>query len=109
MARRSRSPRLSDLGERLCGVATECSKCGQRLLLQKPDRDVCARCELGRGGDYGAVVIETRKARPLVAPEPCTGCGRSTVDGEDTRLPLADGWCLSCRLDGVHLGAAGVA
>jgi hypothetical protein len=53
--------------------------------------------DIPQGAPGGAVAV------------PCIGCGRATVDGEESRLPLAGGWCLCCRLDGRHLGASGAA
>jgi hypothetical protein len=84
---------------------TECVRCGQRLLLLAAGREVCERCHLGHPS--GEVVVETRKAKPLAIPVACSGCGREVLDDGVTPVPVADGYCLSCRLDGVHLASSG--
>lgn len=85
----------------MSGVSA-CVDCGQTILFKPGERTVCGRCELN-GPPRSQADVDA--AKPVVMPQPsipCRGCGRSTVEGEDTRLPLADGWCLGCRLDGAH-------
>lgn len=84
-------------------IPTECRRCGQKLFLLGEGRDVCERCRLGR------TVLPEATAEPVdpleSGPEvPCVGCGRTTVEGhESLRVALADGYCLGCRVRGLHL------
>ena len=87
-------------------LPTQCAECDAPLHLISKDRTVCERCRLGRGGDYGTVIVPTRKAKAPAEAMACTACGREHLDDGSTNLPLADGYCLCCRLDGRHLGAA---
>jgi hypothetical protein len=86
-------------------VPTECVRCGQRLLLLAEGREVCERCHLGHPS--GEVVVETRKAKPPAIPVACSGCGRDVLEDGVTPVPVAEGYCLSCRLDGVHVDNGG--
>jgi hypothetical protein len=85
---------------------TECIRCGQALLLRIEGRDVCERCRLGRtrlpGDATDAVADEQEKAadRP-----PCAGCGRTEAEDVNGRYIVAvaiDGYCLSCRVQGLR-------
>lgn len=80
-----------------------CDTCGQALLLIRPGRTTCAQC-VKYGPPRTQAEIDAATPPPPVPPPlvPCRGCGRTTVDGEQTRLPQADGYCLGCRLDGAH-------
>lgn len=74
--------------------------CGEPILFKPAERTVCGRCELW--GPPVPVVASVGRVLVERTPVACAGCGRSVVDGEATALPLADGYCLGCRLDGVH-------
>lgn len=84
-------------------IPTRCKRCRQKLLLLAEGRDVCERCRMGR-----TTFPETAAVEQAVAlepePTPCSGCGRTTVEGHETlRLALANGYCLRCRVDNRHL------
>jgi hypothetical protein len=81
-----------------------CGQCGQALLLVRPGRVECERCVM-YGPPRTQEQVDAARPVPVEVPAvPCRGCMRTTVDGEETRLPLADEWCLACRLDGRHGG-----
>jgi hypothetical protein len=84
------------------GIRPACPECGQALLLVKPDRIQCERCRMYGPPKTQAQVDAARPVTVAVPGIPCRGCGRTTVEGEETRLPLADGWCLGCRLERAH-------
>ena len=79
---------------------TNCIRCGQKLLLLAPGREVCERCRMGRSRLPGPANVASApvEEKPAV---PCAGCGRTTTDIGGP-LPLADGYCLSCRVQGRH-------
>lgn len=83
-------------------LPTHCEECGQLLLLRAPERTRCERCRMGRTRrpDEGSSKDEAKVERPV--PVPCKGCQRA-VNEDGERVPLADGYCLLCRLDGKHL------
>lgn len=72
-----------------------CPGCSQPLatLRSRPDRTVCARCELYGPPDPAAPVAQPVEARHVPQPTRCSGCGQD-------KFGVADGRCLSCRLDG---------
>ncbi|WP_028937726.1 hypothetical protein [Pseudonocardia spinosispora] len=92
-------------------AVTECTRCGQPLTLISPGRDVCERCRLGRTAEAGqaaevakaaAAAEAEAKAAIAGARQPCKSCGRSETDAGHV-LGVADGYCLSCRVEGKHL------
>lgn len=85
------------------GVRPVCRECGQSLLLVKPGRIQCETCRMYGPPRTQAQVDAARPVAAEVAVIACRGCGRTTVDGDQTRMPLADGWCLGCRLDAAHI------
>lgn len=88
-------------------LPTDCEQCGQKLLLRAPGRTRCERCRLGRSRraeDSGADDGAREQAAELPAV-PCAGCHRTETEWNN-RLALADGYCLTCRLNGAHLSTA---
>ena len=82
-------------------IPTHCELCGQRLCLLVAGRSVCERCRMGltvRPAEVG----ESLPSRPVEQRRPCRGCGRTELDSGGV-VALADGYCLLCRLDGLHL------
>ena len=78
-------------------VPTKCGKCGQRLMLLIEGRDICERCRLGRTHEQAP---ENADAEPKeeAPPVPCKACNRTHDEERGYRIPLADGYCLSCRV-----------
>ncbi|HEY2205948.1 MAG TPA: hypothetical protein VGH99_15860 [Pseudonocardia sp.] len=82
---------------------TECSRCGQRLYLLAEGRDVCERCRLGRSGDQRVNADGTAsEATGKTVRQACVGCGRTETDQGGFPLAVADGYCLSCRVQRAH-------
>jgi hypothetical protein len=87
-------------------VPTHCGRCGQALTLRCEGRELCERCRLGRtptaeqAEDSAAGATEPEIIRP-----PCRGCGRVKADAGYIVAVAIDGYCLSCRVQGLHLGA----
>jgi hypothetical protein len=87
---------------------TNCSRCDQPLLIRIEGRDVCERCRLGRTRFPGEATdaVTDEQEQPAVRP-PCVGCGRTEAEEVNGRYIVAvaiDGYCLSCRVQGFHLG-----
>ena len=66
-------------------MTENCTRCGQRLLLLRPDRSVCERCRLNPAGTAARPA-----APPARQPSTCTQCGAES-------FAIADGHCMSCR------------
>jgi hypothetical protein len=68
---------------------------------------MCERCSLGRSRLSGDTT-DSGPSEETAAPAdrvPCAGCGRTTVeDHEYLALSLAEGYCLSCRVQGLRAG-----
>lgn len=86
---------------------TECIRCGQALLLRVEGRDVCERCRLGRSrlpSDDATDSSDDAQEKPADRP-PCNGCGRTKAEDGSYLVAVAiDGYCLSCRIQGLHHG-----
>jgi hypothetical protein len=83
-------------------VPTHCELCGQRLCLLVAGRSVCERCRMGltvRPAEAGESPSSTGHVQQR---RPCRGCGRTELESGGV-IALADGYCLLCRLDGLHL------
>jgi hypothetical protein len=86
-------------------IPTQCRRCTQPLLLLSLGRNICERCRLGRSVLPESMHTEGHPAskaeRPPAVATPCLGCGCVTQDN-GARMPMADGYCLSCGLDGLR-------
>jgi hypothetical protein len=89
-------------------LPTECVRCGQALLLRVEGRDVCERCRLGGSHlltDGAAHASDAEEQEKPAERPPCTGCGRTRAEDGSYLVAVAiDGYCLSCRVQGLHLG-----
>ena len=69
-------------------------------------REVWERCHLDRPS--GEVIVDTRKAKPPAVPMACASCGCDVLEDGVTSVPIAEGFCPSCRLDCAHADNRGV-
>lgn len=98
---------LSGHGCMLAGMfdpENRCDLCNKQLYVTAPVRTRCDQCVR-----YGAPLelappIREFGAKADVVAVPCTGCARDVLE-DGTPVPSADGYCLSCRLDGLHKAA----
>jgi hypothetical protein len=79
-----------------------CDLCGKPLFVTSPMRTRCDQCVR-----YGAPLPVAPPIREFgskggSAATPCAGCGRDHCQDGVTVLPLVEGYCLSCRLDGAQ-------
>ena len=79
-----------------------CDLCSKPLIVTAPVRTRCDQCVR-----YGPPLDITPPIREFgskgSAAVPCTGCGRDHCQDGVTVLPLVEGYCVSCRLDGAQL------
>lgn len=82
-----------------------CDLCAKPLLVTSPLRSRCDQC-----AHYGPPLAISPPIREFGNKSgstgvPCTACGRDLCNDGVTVLPLVEGHCVSCRLDGVHQAA----
>lgn len=96
---------LSGLGctiEAMFDPNNRCDLCDKALLVTSPVRTRCDQC-----AQYGPPQLIAPRLREFGVKAdatglPCTGCGRDLCHDGATVLQLVEGYCLSCRLDGLH-------
>ncbi|HEY1971578.1 MAG TPA: hypothetical protein VGH89_26730 [Pseudonocardia sp.] len=81
------------------------------MTLRCEGREQCERCRLGRTPTPEQLAEDSAGAasEPEIVRPPCLSCGRVQAEEGYIVAVAIDGYCLSCRVQGLHLAANGAA